>query len=175
MICVALVYIPHSPYRNSSMSPVLGELSCTISIILSYFVLRLSEFTPSASIFTLNIFILSSKSSTSLFAQPKLGSSFFLLTWLFLIVFVKLCTVPTTWQFVPQYFACFVDRSLQIKNIPERYLSATCEHGLNHLMYLSKEIKRWDQVNLMVYGPARLYFKQKQKNNITKFWLTGFF
>ena len=27
----------------------------------------------------------------------------------------------------------------------------------------------------MVYGPDRPYFKQKQKNNITKFWPTDFF
>ena len=33
---------------------------------------------------------------------------------------------------------------------------------------------RRDQVNLLVYGPDQLYFKQKQKN-ITKFWPTGFF
>ena len=32
-----------------------------------------------------------------------------------------------------------------------------------------------DQVKLLVYGPDQPYFKQKQKNNITKFWLTGFF
>ena len=32
-----------------------------------------------------------------------------------------------------------------------------------------------DQVNLFVYGPDRPYFKQKQKNNIRKFWPTGFF
>ena len=30
-----------------------------------------------------------------------------------------------------------------------------------------------DQVDLLVYGPDRRYFKQKLKNNITKFW-TGF-
>ena len=34
---------------------------------------------------------------------------------------------------------------------------------------------RWDQFNLLVNGPHRPYFKQKQKDNITKFWLTGFF
>ena len=34
---------------------------------------------------------------------------------------------------------------------------------------------RWDQVNLLVYGPDRPYFKQKQKTNVTKFWPTGFF
>ena len=28
---------------------------------------------------------------------------------------------------------------------------------------------RQDQVNLLVYGSDRIYFKQKQKNNITKF------
>ena len=33
---------------------------------------------------------------------------------------------------------------------------------------------RRDQVDLMVYGPDQLYFKQKQKN-ITEFWQTGFF
>ena len=32
-----------------------------------------------------------------------------------------------------------------------------------------------NQVNLLVYRPDRPYFKQKQKNNITKFWATGFF
>ena len=31
------------------------------------------------------------------------------------------------------------------------------------------------QVNLLVYGPNRPYFKQKQNNDITKFWSTGFF
>ena len=34
---------------------------------------------------------------------------------------------------------------------------------------------RRDQVNLLVYGPNRPCFKRKQKNNITKIWLTGFF
>ena len=28
----------------------------------------------------------------------------------------------------------------------------------------------WDQINLLVYGPDRPYFKEKQKKNITKFW-----
>ena len=28
---------------------------------------------------------------------------------------------------------------------------------------------RQDQVNLLVYGPDRLYFKQKQKNNLTSY------
>ena len=36
-------------------------------------------------------------------------------------------------------------------------------------------ILRRDQVNLLVYGRNRPYFKQKQKNNITKFWPTGLF
>ena len=36
------------------------------------------------------------------------------------------------------------------------------------------EVRR-DQVNLLVYGPDRPYFKQKQKNNISKFWLSGLF
>ena len=31
-----------------------------------------------------------------------------------------------------------------------------------------------DQVNLLVYGPDRPYFRQKQKTNIAKFWQTGF-
>ena len=31
---------------------------------------------------------------------------------------------------------------------------------------------RQGKVNLLVYGPNRPYFKQKQKNNITKFWPT---
>ena len=34
---------------------------------------------------------------------------------------------------------------------------------------------RRDQVNLLVYGPNRPCFKQKQKNNITKFWPSGSF
>ena len=34
---------------------------------------------------------------------------------------------------------------------------------------------KFDIVNLLVYGPDRPYFKQKQKNNITKCWPTGFF
>ena len=34
---------------------------------------------------------------------------------------------------------------------------------------------RRDQVNLLVYGPGRPCFKRKQKNNITKIWLTRFF
>ena len=34
---------------------------------------------------------------------------------------------------------------------------------------------RQEQFNLLVYGSARPYFKQKQKNNITKFWPAGFF
>ena len=39
----------------------------------------------------------------------------------------------------------------------------------------TKAIVRRDQVNLSVYGPDRTYFKQKQRNIITKFWPTGFF
>ena len=38
----------------------------------------------------------------------------------------------------------------------------------------SKQV-RLDQVNLLVDRPDRPYFKQKQKNNITKFWPTDFF
>ena len=34
---------------------------------------------------------------------------------------------------------------------------------------------RRDQVNLLVNGPDQPYFKQKQKNNIAKFWPTGVF
>ena len=37
------------------------------------------------------------------------------------------------------------------------------------------KIPRKNKVNLLVYGHDRAYFKQKQKNNITKFWPTGFF
>ena len=40
---------------------------------------------------------------------------------------------------------------------------------------LLTEMIRGDQVNFLVYGPDRPYFKQKQKNNITKFWPTGLF
>ena len=36
-------------------------------------------------------------------------------------------------------------------------------------------IFRRDQVSLFVYGPDPPYSKQKQKNNNTKCWLTGFF
>ena len=89
--------------------------------------------------FTLRICTLSNKTSISLSVQLKVGSSFSK-TWLFLIVFVfskvdamflKFYTVPTTCgQFVPQYFACCVNRSLQSKNAPERYLYTKCEHGL---------------------------------------------
>ena len=117
-----------------------GIVLCTISIILSYFVLRLSQSTPSASNVNLKIFTFSSKSCISLSVQLKVASPF-LLTWLFLIVFdfgkvdavfLKFFTVPTTCgQFVPQYFACYVDRSLQNKNFPKRYLSAKSEHGLS--------------------------------------------
>ena len=32
-----------------------------------------------------------------------------------------------------------------------------------------------NKVNVLVYWPDRPYFKQKQKNNITNFWPTGFF
>ena len=39
----------------------------------------------------------------------------------------------------------------------------------------TKAIVRRDQVNLLVYGPDRTYFKQKQRNIITKFWPTCFF
>ena len=35
-------------------------------------------------------------------------------------------------------------------------------------VYAKFHIRR-DQVNLLVYGPGRPYFKQKQKNDITKF------
>ena len=34
---------------------------------------------------------------------------------------------------------------------------------------------RQEEVNLLVYGPEQPLFEQKQKNNIAKFWLTGFF
>ena len=34
---------------------------------------------------------------------------------------------------------------------------------------------RQDQVNSLVFGSNRPYFKQKQKNNITKFGPSGFF
>ena len=34
---------------------------------------------------------------------------------------------------------------------------------------------RLEQVNLLVFGPDRVYLKQKQKNNITRFWPTCFF
>ena len=37
------------------------------------------------------------------------------------------------------------------------------------------EYLRQNKVNLLVYGPDWPYFKQKQKNNITKFWPTDFF
>ena len=36
-------------------------------------------------------------------------------------------------------------------------------------------IARRDQVNLLVYGPDRPYFQQKQKNDFTEFWPTGIF
>ena len=42
--------------------------------------------------------------------------------------------------------------------------------GLLEIVYI-----RRDQVNLLVYRPDRPYFKQKQKNNIKKFWPTGIF
>ena len=46
-------------------------------------------------------------------------------------------------------------------------------------IHLSTNIRnkcvRRDQVNLLVYGHDRLYFKQKRKNDVTKFWSTGFF
>ena len=52
--------------------------------------------------------------------------------------------------------------------------------GFGHLytffmFYFKKEKIRPDQVSLLVYGPDRLYFKQKRENNITKFWPAGFF
>ena len=34
---------------------------------------------------------------------------------------------------------------------------------------------RQSKVNLLVFRPDRPYFKQKQKNNIPKFWPAGFF
>ena len=34
---------------------------------------------------------------------------------------------------------------------------------------------RCDEVNLLVYGPDRPYFKQKQKNTTIKFWSNAFF
>ena len=34
---------------------------------------------------------------------------------------------------------------------------------------------RQNKVNLLVYGPEQPQFKQKQKNNITKFWLFSVF
>ena len=43
------------------------------------------------------------------------------------------------------------------------------------MFYFKKQTIRPDQVNLLVYGPDLLYFKQKRKNNITKFWPTGLF
>ena len=35
--------------------------------------------------------------------------------------------------------------------------------------------KKANQVNLLVYGSDRPHFKQKQKNNLTKFWPACFF
>ena len=37
------------------------------------------------------------------------------------------------------------------------------------------EILRQGKVNLLDYGLNRLHVKQKQKNNITKFWPTSLF
>ena len=54
------------------------------------------------------------------------------------------------------------------------YGSFKVEYLWNHLLitiivfFFSLTLKR-DQVHLLVYGPDRPYFKQKQKNNITKF------
>ena len=39
------------------------------------------------------------------------------------------------------------------------------------MTFQDKTLFRRDQVHLLVYGPDRPYFKQKQENNITKFWL----
>ena len=142
MLCVALAYI----LQCCQFWVLSFEFLCTISIILLYFVLRFSRSTPSASIFFSKVFTLSGKSSTSLSVQLKVGSSF-LLTWLFLIVFIfgkvdarflRFCTILTTCgQFVPQYFACYVDWSLWSKNFPEWYLSAKCGCGLKcvHFMF----------------------------------------
>ena len=41
--------------------------------------------------------------------------------------------------------------------------------------YILKFAVGRDQVNFLVYGPDRPYFKQKQKSNITKFWRIVFF
>ena len=57
-----------------------------------------------------------------------------------------------------------------------RFQSAlSFQTGLNSLRVPCKRALRRDQVHLLVYGPDRPYFKQKQKNDITKFWPTGFF
>ena len=45
----------------------------------------------------------------------------------------------------------------------------------NNYAYAKQRLFRRDQVNLLVYGPDQPYFKQKQKNNITKLCSTGLF
>ena len=122
-----------------------------------------------------------SKSSTSLSVQLKMESSF-LLTWPFLIVFVsgkvcamffKFCTVATRCgQFVPQYFACCMDRSLRSKNVPEWYLSAKCEHGLGaHCTRTHFIIRKFRKDELPFYHIYHRFFSVilKQIYKIVKF------
>ena len=59
---------------------------------------------------------------------------------------------------------------LSIRPIPRLKETSPCQSNSSILF-----VPRQEQANLLVYGPDRPYFKQKQKNDITKFWPTGFF
>ena len=73
-------------------------------------------------------------------------------------------------------FLCFPVRTRCLQNTSGRLFLALGIKKVKRAIFVLKiyQVRR-DQVNLLVYGPDRPYFKQKQKNNITKFWPTDFF
>ena len=73
-------------------------------------------------------------------------------------------------------FLCFPVRTPCLQNTSGRLFLALGVKKVKRAIFVLKiyQVRR-DQVNLLVYGPDRPYFKQKQKNNITKFWPTDFF
>ena len=63
-----------------------------------------------------------------------------------------------------QFYLMFIEK-MNIRNVGQNTLTNM----------LSDVIIRREQINLLVYGPDRPYFKQKQKNNTKTFWPIGLF
>ena len=61
-----------------------------------------------------------------------------------------------------QFYLMFIEK-MNIRNVGQNTLTNM----------LSNVIIRREQVNLLVYGSDRPYFKQKQKNNTKIFWPIG--